>query len=131
MSEDSRHNRSQRMRHELPQAKPRGEEATEGTPLVESTMVERTDVYYECNGTGILCAVVTGLNEIPVSSKWGKKTIGGGRPVTIEAAESEEDPQAMEAYIEGEATGDEVEEIWRVATDFAKEKLRERMIPIV
>ncbi|CDI87673.1 hypothetical protein EPH_0029770 [Eimeria praecox] len=103
------------MRHELSQAKRKGEEAAEGTPLAESRMIERTDICYECKASGVRRAVVRGPNGISGSPEWGKKKIGGGRPVTVEAAETEEDPQAGGAQLKVEATRDEVEEMRRVA----------------
>ncbi|CDI85010.1 hypothetical protein EPH_0013960 [Eimeria praecox] len=81
---------------------------------LQNTMVERTDACYEYKGTRVLCAVVPGPNGIPVSPEWGKKVIGGGRPVTIEVTETEEYPQAVGAQLEVEATRDKVEEVRRV-----------------
>ncbi|CDI87752.1 hypothetical protein EPH_0051700 [Eimeria praecox] len=87
-------------------------------------MVEKTDACCECKGTSALCLVVTGPNGIPVSPEWRKKIIGGGRPVTMEAAKIEENPQTVGARLEVDTIRDEVEEMRGVANGLCRREAK-------
>ena len=58
----------------------RVETATAGNPLVEATRVERPDVSYAYEYTGVLRGVAPELRAIPVSPRWGKTLKRERRP---------------------------------------------------
>ncbi|CDI74458.1 hypothetical protein, conserved [Eimeria praecox] len=113
-SADDRLNRRQLRRRELAKAKRGGEKVTEGNPLVESTRVERLDVRYAYECTGVLRAVPTRPNTIPVPPGCGTRLMRESRSTHEEAADSAEPPQKAGAQPEVESSRDEVEETRQV-----------------
>ncbi|CDI74622.1 hypothetical protein EPH_0002970 [Eimeria praecox] len=107
-------NRRQLRRRELPQAKGGVEKVTGGNPLVESTRVERLDVRYAYQCTGVLRAVAKRPDTIPVPPGWGMRLLSEIRFAHEEAADSAAPKQTAGAQSEVESTRDEVEETRQV-----------------